>query len=217
MAKKKKLFRISVVFAVSIAIGIGSYLCVSRFSSIAKEWENDKKQTADLVKRFAVAEEYVREKKKELKDWNAVGYRLMQEKHSFSPDEATELRDIGYLASDIARAQQLAVDSGVDKMKILKSRGTYPGIRSWKDVIKALRLDVREDAEKWGLSKKDISYFKARGLSTSDINSIAVMCFQKHATVESVKEALEQGKTVENLYQEYLKKESGGQNNVEEN
>lgn len=200
MRTRVKLF--IVIFSILIAgAGMGTYFYISHAKQVAAD---NKAHIEDLSGRYQVSEEYIKEKKEELKEWNLVNLKLMSEKHGFDSEAATKLKDEGYLAEDIAKAQQLSVQSGVDKVKILKTRGRYPATIPWDDVIQKLKLDLRDDAEKMGLSKKDIQYFESKGLEHTEIVQLGIMNQNGYMRVKEMKEALNRGKSADELYQDYF-------------
>ena len=162
-------------------------------------------KTEQLSKQYNVTEAYVKEKKAELKDWDTVQNSLIREKYAFTEDEANKLYAQGYLAEDMQRAQQMGADTGVDKMKILKERGISPKLKDWDTVIKKLKLDVRSNAERYGLSKQEIQDFEGRGYTAAEVTNIALLIKNYKMKVEDINKELKAGKTIDRISAEQLK------------
>ena len=199
LTKKSKWIISSVAGVLVVAVGVGSYIYLS--NKWAKEAE-DNEMAQMYANRFSVTTDYAKQKKEELGDWNTVGYRLMQEEHMFTPERATELYRKGYLIEDMERAQQLEVDTGVDREIILEKRGAYPGQLPWKEVIKELKLDTRSDAEKLGLSKSTIKLLKKSGVDESKIIDIAMKVSNGDITQKQVVKTVKNGSSIDDLLSE---------------
>ena len=196
--KKKRVWIISISIAVVILATVTVLIYMHLSSKWAQEAE-DNMQAEALASRFSVSKEYAMEKKEKYGDWDKAGLRLMQEAHMFSPERATELYRQGYLVEDMEKAQQLEVDSGVDREKILKCRGHYPGQKPWKKVIKELKLDLRSDAEKLGMSKDGIKALKKAGADESQIINLALKINAKEYSEEELLNKIENGSSIDSL------------------
>jgi len=196
LTKKSKWIISSVAGVLVVAVGVGSYIYLS--NKWAREAE-DNEMAQMYANRFSVTTDYAKQKKEELGDWDTVGYRLMQEEHMFTPERATELYRKGYLIEDMEKAQQLEVDTGVDREKILECRGHYPGQKPWKEVIKELKLDTRSDAEKLGLSKSTIKLLRKSGAEEIKIIDIAMKVSNGDVTEKEVAQAIKNGSSIDDL------------------
>ena len=199
LTSKSKWIISAVAGVLVVAVGVGSYIYLS--NKWAREAE-DNEMAQMYANRFSVTADYAKQKKEELGDWDTVGYRLMQEEHMFTPERATELYRKGYLVEDMEKAQQLEVDTGVDREIILEKRGAYPGQLPWKEVIKELKLDTRSDAEKLGLSKSTIKLLKKNGLDESKIIDVAIKVSNGDVTEKEVAQEIKNGSSIDDLLSE---------------
>jgi len=197
----KKQYKIGMIALIVVVVVVGGILGYNYLN----QYEKDKKEAQTLSKQFSVSESYVQQKKASLKAWNKVALQLASEKYSFHTDQATKLVSQGYLTSDIQKAQQLGYDTGVDKMTILKARGSYPNVTPWAKVIKKLKLDTRSPAEKMGLSKADIKYFQNKGYSYSEILQIGLLKLNYNLKVSDIKGMLNTGETIDEINSKYSK------------
>lgn len=172
--KRRYIIVLLVTLAVVLACGIWGYSSFLSKNNIEQENEN-----------------YI-----EVQSDNSI---KINEKYEFTPIEYSQLYNQGYAKEDITKAEIYSMKSGVEKMTILETRGKIDNLIPWKTVIKTLNLDLRHDAQKLGMKKKDIKFFRKKNISEQCIVRIALMMLNKQYTLSELKAKVKSNKDVERI------------------
>ncbi len=156
------------------------------------------RETADLyAELYEIEREEVAKLQGKTKDWEKTGKELEQAFFTIPENKKYQMEKEGYALADLQEAERLSVKTGRKAMELAKAKGKASENKSWSEVVKDSEILTTE--EQLGLSKQQIKRLKEKSLDQEERIDVAVLLLNGSYTFEEVMEALDDGKTVEEL------------------
>lgn len=201
---KKRLF---VIAALLLLIIVGVFFCIvfmqkNRGNSDLMQktaWEqlsSDEQKIAGIyAELYDVSKEKVAKLKLNMKEWNLVNSTLDTDYFTISETEKYQMSEEGYSLEDLYEAETLARKTGKKALVLAKEKGKAAEAKKWSEILPDDRKENIE--EKLGLTKEQIKSLKKKKYNRGERIDIALLCFNRQESFESIMKKIESGRSIE--------------------